>query len=66
MEQDEVATLCRSALERFGTICLDNIEIDAAAIGPAEALIIAAALKSRGGREPFLLGRRIERLVGCR
>lgn len=65
MEKPELACqdLCREALDRFGVRCFDNLSIDRAAIGEAEARLVARHLRLRGGREGFLLGRRIEALL---
>lgn len=55
--------LCREALDRFGARCFDNLAIDREAISREHARIIARHLRQRGGREGFLLGRRIEALL---
>ena len=54
-----VRTLIAEAYEKFGASCLDNIAIPAKSAGLRGARAVADALMTRGGKDAFLLGRRI-------
>lgn len=62
---DEARRLCRHALARFGVRCLDNVTIDLDRLERGQIRIVANALMAKGGREAFLLGRRISDLLAC-
>lgn len=63
MAPETYQDLCRDALDRFGVRCFDNMAIDRDTITPEHARAIARRLRQRGGKEGFLLGRRIEALL---
>jgi len=59
----EVRKLVAKAYESHFAHCLDNISIEPEEADFPDAIIVAAALKSRGGAEAFRLGREIDSLV---
>jgi len=58
-----VRKLIAKAYKSHFAQCLDNISIDPEEANFPDAIIVAAALKSRGGGEAFKLGREIDSLA---
>ncbi len=55
-----VRALIAEAYEKYAASCLDNIAVVPARAGLKEARVVAHALMGRGGKDAFILGRRIQ------
>jgi len=62
---EEARRLCREALDRFGPRCFDNLAVAPGRLDAVRMRLIADALMVKGGREAFLLGRRIHDLLAA-
>jgi len=59
----EAALLWRRAMDRFGTACLENIDLSRLPSHRDRMKEFAGALMERGGRDGFAMGRRLQALA---
>ena len=59
----EAATIWRSAMDRFGATCLENIDLSKLPSHVERMKSLAGALMERGGRDGFIMGRRLQALA---